>query len=97
VVIIGHLAKKYQSKGSSLDDVGLRVLADEHITYEADAVLLIERQGVKRTITPIIKPPRPRHLQLNQAYPAELATLYPEQAVVEQPVTMTPEEAQQRF
>ena len=85
VIIIGHLAKKYQSSGSALSDVGLRVLADENITYEADAVLLVERHGAKRTVTPIIKPPRQRHLQINHEYPATLATLYPELAVTEAP------------
>src|SRR3712207_6351854 len=84
VVIVGHLAKKYQSSGSALADVGLRVLADETITYEADAILLVERAGQRRTITPIIKPPRQRHLQLNQEYPATLATLYPDQVPVEE-------------
>ena len=88
VLIIGHLAKKYQTNGSSLSDVGLRVLADENITYEADAVLLVERNGAKRTVTPIIKPPRQRHLQLNQEYPATLATLYPDQAVEEKPAVV---------
>jgi len=83
VLVIGHLAKKYQTNGSSLSDVGLRVLADENITYEADAVLLVERNGARRSITPIIKPPRQRHLQINQEYPATLATLYPDQAVPE--------------
>ena len=83
VLIIGHLAKKYQSSGSALTDVGLRVLADESITYEADAILLVERNGQRRSITPIIKPPRQRHLQLNQEYPATLATLYPEQVPVQ--------------
>jgi adenosyl cobinamide kinase/adenosyl cobinamide phosphate guanylyltransferase len=90
VLIIGHLAKKYQTNGSSLSDVGLRVLADENITYEADAVLLVERSGAKRTVTPIIKPPRQRHLQLNQEYPATLATLYPDQAVEEKPAPVEP-------
>ncbi len=85
VLIIGHLAKKYQTTGSSLSDVGLWVLADENITYEADAVLLVERTGAKRTVTPIIKPPRQRHLQLNQEYPATLATLFPDQAVEDKP------------
>lgn len=84
VLIIGHLAKKYQSSGSALADVGLRVLADESITYEADAILLVERAGQRRTVTPIIKPPRQRHLQLNQEYPATLATLYPDLVPVEQ-------------
>jgi len=84
VVIIGHLAKKYQTNGTSLSDVGLRVLADENITYEADAVLLVERNGVRRTVTPIIKPPRQQHLQLNQEYPATLGTLYPQLAVEEE-------------
>jgi predicted ATPase len=79
VLIIGHLAKKYQSSGSALADVGLRVLADESINYEADAILLVERTGQRRTVTPIIKPPRQRHLQLNQEYPANLATLFPDQ------------------
>ncbi len=77
VLIIGHLAKKYQSSGNALADAGLRVLADENITYEADAILLVERSGQRRTMTPIIKPPRQRHLQLNQEYPATLATLFP--------------------
>jgi len=81
VLVIGHLAKKYQTNGRSLSDGGLRVLADENITYEADAVLLVERNGTRRSITPIIKPPRQRHLQINQAYPATLATLYPDQAI----------------
>jgi adenosyl cobinamide kinase/adenosyl cobinamide phosphate guanylyltransferase len=85
VIIIGHLAKKYQSSGSALSDVGLRVLADENITYEADAVLLVERNGARRSITPIIKPPRQRHLQINHEYPATLATLYPELAAAEAP------------
>lgn len=84
VLIIGHLAKKYQSSGSALADVGLRVLADESITYEADAILLVERAGQRRTVTPIIKPPRQRHLQLNQEYPATLAALYPDLVPVEQ-------------
>jgi hypothetical protein len=79
VLIIGHLAKKYQSSGSALADVGLRVLADENITYEADAILLVERAGQRRSITPIIKPPRQRHLQLNQEYPATIATIFPDQ------------------
>jgi len=80
VIVIGHLAKKYQTNGSSLSDVGLRVLADENITYEADAILLVERSNQRRSVTPIIKPPRQQHLQLNQEYPAVIATLYPEQA-----------------
>lgn len=84
VVVIGHLAKKYQTNGSSLNDVGLRVLADENITYEADAVLLVERNNTRRSITPIIKPPRQAHLQINQEYPATLATLYPDQALPEE-------------
>lgn len=84
VVIIGHLAKKYRSSGSALADEGLRVLADENITYEADAILLVERTGQRRTLTPIIKPPRQRHLQLNQEYPATLAALYPDQVPVEE-------------
>lgn len=80
VIIIGHLAKKYQSTGSALNDVGLRVLADENINYEADAVLLVERNGQQRTITPINKPPRQQHLLINHEYPATLATLYPDLA-----------------
>ena len=95
VIIIGHLTRKYQTKGSSLSDVGLRVLADESITYEADAVLLVEGTGTKRTVTPIQKPPRPRHLQLDQKYAATLATLYPEQAAVELPASVT--DAERRF
>jgi adenosyl cobinamide kinase/adenosyl cobinamide phosphate guanylyltransferase len=85
VLIIGHLAKKYQSSGNALADAGLRVLADENITYEADAILLVERTGQRRTVTPIIKPPRHRHLQLNQEYPATLATLFPDQVPAEEP------------
>ena len=45
--------------------------------------MLVERAGQRRSITPIIKPPRQRHLQLNQEYPATLATLYPEQVPAE--------------
>lgn len=80
VVIIGHLARKYriQDEGG-LHDEGLRVLADEQIAYEADAILLVEREGDERTVTPIIKPPRPAHLKLNKRYAATLATLYPDQ------------------
>ncbi len=80
VIVIGHLAKKYQTNGSALADVGLRVLADENINYEADAILLVERTNQRRSVTPIIKPPRQQHLQLNQEYPAVIATLYPDQA-----------------
>jgi predicted kinase len=80
VVIIGHLGRKYRAQDEGgLHDEGLRVLADEQITYEADAILLVEREGDERTITPIIKPPRPAHLKLNKRYPATLATLYPDQ------------------
>ncbi|MFO7168803.1 MAG: AAA family ATPase, partial [Chloroflexota bacterium] len=80
VIIIGHLARKYRGQeDGSLHDEGLRVLADEQITYEADAILLGEREGEDRVITPIIKPPRPAHLKLNKRYPAILATLYPDQ------------------
>jgi hypothetical protein len=84
VVVIGHLAKKYQTNGSSLVDAGLRVQADGNIEYEADAVLLVERNGSRRTMTPIMKPPRQHHLQLNQEYPATLATLYPDLALPEE-------------
>lgn len=80
VVIIGHMARKYRVQDSGLMDEGLRVLADEQIAYEADAILLVERDGDDRRITPIIKPPRPSHLKLNKTYPAVLATLYPDQA-----------------
>jgi hypothetical protein len=79
VILIGHLARKYRAQDSGLQDEGLRVLADEQIAYEADAILLVEREGDERTITPIIKPPRPAHLKLNKRYPATLATLYPDQ------------------
>jgi predicted kinase len=79
VVIIGHLARKYRADTGGLQDEGLRVLADEQIAYEADAILLVEREGDERTITPIIKPPRPAHLKINKRYPATLATLYPDQ------------------
>lgn len=78
VVIIGHLARKYRANDSGLQDEGLRVLADEQIAYEADAILLVEREGDDRSITPIIKPPRPAHLKMNKRYPAALATLYPD-------------------
>jgi hypothetical protein len=82
VVIIGHLARKYRAQDEGgLHDEGLRVLADEQIAYEADAILLVERDGDERTITPIIKPPRPAHLKLNKRYPAVLGTIYPDQAV----------------
>lgn len=63
-----------------LHDEGLRVLADDQIAYEADAILLVECDGDKRFVTPIIKPPRPAHLLLGKRYPASLAALYPEQA-----------------
>jgi predicted kinase len=80
VVIIGHLARKYRAQDEGgLHDEGLRVLADEQIAYEADAILLVEREGDERTITPIIKPPRPAHLKLNKRYAATLATMYPDQ------------------
>jgi hypothetical protein len=78
VVIIGHLARKYRAQDNGLQDEGLRVLADEQIAYEADAILLVEREGDERTITPIIKPPRPAHLKLNKRYGATLGTLYPD-------------------
>lgn len=81
VIIIGHLARKYRaSDGGSLHDDGLRVLADEQIAYEADAILLVERDGDQRTITPIVKPPRPSHLKIDKAYPAAITTLYPDLA-----------------
>ncbi|MBK9712589.1 MAG: AAA family ATPase [Kouleothrix sp.] len=79
VVIIGHLGRKYRAQDDGgLHDEGLRVLADEQIAYEADAILLVEREGDERTVTPIIKPPRPAHLKLNKRYAATLATLYPD-------------------
>jgi len=80
VVIIGHLARKYRANEGNLHDDGLRVLADEQIAYEADAILLVEREGDERSITPIVKPPRPAHLKLEKRYPATLATLYPDLA-----------------
>jgi hypothetical protein len=64
-------------------------LADANISYEADAVLLVERNGARRTITPINKPPRPSHLHLNQEYPANISTLYPELAAVEDDAVST--------
>lgn len=84
VILIGHLARKYRSdtEGSLMDE-GLRVMADENIAYEADAILLVEREGDERSITPIIKPPRPAHLKLNKRYPATLAALYPDLAAEE--------------
>jgi predicted kinase len=79
VIIIGHLARKYRAHDEGgLEDEGLRVLADEQIAYEADAILLVEREGDERTITPIIKPPRPSHMKYGKRYPATLATLYPD-------------------
>jgi hypothetical protein len=78
VVVIGHLARKYRAQENGLQDEGLKVLADEQIAYEADAILLVERDGDERTITPIIKPPRPAHLKMNKRYAATLATLYPD-------------------
>ena len=83
VVIIGHLGKRYQGDDHSHHDDGLRVLADENITYEADAILLVEREGSERSIRPIIKPPRPPHLALGHVYAANLGTLYPELALDE--------------
>jgi hypothetical protein len=80
VIIIGHLGRKYRSGGEGgLQDEGLRVLADDQIAYEADAILLVEREGDERSVTPIIKPPRPVHLKMNKRYPATLGTLYPDQ------------------
>ena len=78
VILIGHLARKYRSGSEGLMDEGLRVMADENIAYEADAILLVERENDERSITPIIKPPRPAHLKLNKRYPAILGTLYPD-------------------
>jgi adenosyl cobinamide kinase/adenosyl cobinamide phosphate guanylyltransferase len=86
VIVIGHLAKKYETNGSALKDTGLRILADSTIEYEADAVLLVERNNTRRSITPIIKPPRQRHLQINHEYPATLATLYPDLALTDAPI-----------
>ncbi len=80
VILIGHLARKYKAQDDGLEDEGLRVLADEHIAYEADAILLVERDGEDRSVTPIIKPPRPAHLKLGKHYPAQLVALYPELA-----------------
>lgn len=81
VIIIGHLARKYRSHDDGgLSDEGLRVLADEQIAYEADAILLVEREGEEHAMTPIIKPPRPAHLKLNKRYAATMAILYPDQA-----------------
>lgn len=80
VIVIGHLARKYRAQDTGLMDEGIRVLADEQIAYEADAILLVQREGESRTITPIIKPPRPAHLKLEQHYPAAIGTLYPELA-----------------
>jgi hypothetical protein len=78
VIVIGHLGRKYRAGDAGLQDEGLRVLADENIAYEADAVLLVEREGDERTITPIVKPPRPTHLKIGKQYPATLGTLYPD-------------------
>lgn len=88
VILIGHLSRKYRAQDAGgLHDEGLRVLADEQIAYEADAILLVEREGEERTVTPIIKPPRPAHLKMNKRYPAALSSLYPE---------MVPDEAKSK-
>lgn len=88
VILIGHLARKYKAETEGgLMDEGLRVMADENIAYEADAILLVEREGDDRAITPIIKPPRPAHLKLNKRYVATLATLYPDLVPDEAKVT----------
>lgn len=80
VVLIGHLTRKYRiGDEGGLQDEGLRVLADEQIAYEADAIVLVEREADERRILPIIKPPRPAHLKLHKSYDATLATLYPDQ------------------
>ncbi|NOK58146.1 MAG: hypothetical protein GFH25_541186n410 [Chloroflexi bacterium AL-N10] len=80
VVLIGHLTRKYRvGDEGGLHDEGLRVLADEQIAYEADAIVLVEREDDQRRILPIIKPPRPAHLKLLKSYDATLATLYPDQ------------------
>lgn len=78
VILIGHLARKYRASDDGLNDEGLRVLADDQIAYEADAILLVERENDERSVTPIIKPPRPAHLKINKRYPAILASLYPD-------------------
>jgi hypothetical protein len=84
VILIGHLTVQYRADSAgSLRDDGLRVLADQQIAYEADAILLVEREGEERSLTPIIKPPRPAHLSLTNKYPATLASLYPDLAVKE--------------
>jgi hypothetical protein len=78
VVIIGHLGRKYRAQDDGgLHDEGLRVLADEQIAYEADAILLVEREGDERTVTPIIAA-APGAPELNKRYAATLATLYPD-------------------
>ncbi|MEM8532356.1 MAG: AAA family ATPase [Chloroflexota bacterium] len=78
VILIGHLTRKYRvGDEGGLQDEGLRVLADEQIAYEADAIILVEREADDRRILPIIKPPRPAHLKLLKSYEATLATLYP--------------------
>lgn len=79
VIIIGHLGRKYRAQDNGLSDEGLRVLADDQIQYEADAIILVERDGEDRSVTPIMKPPRPAHLKLNKRYPATLGSLYPDQ------------------
>ncbi|PMP85213.1 MAG: hypothetical protein C0183_05230 [Roseiflexus castenholzii] len=53
----------------------MRLLADDQIAYEADAILLVECDGDERFVTPIIKPPRPAHLmRSNGSTPAMLAS-----------------------
>lgn len=62
VILIGHLAKKYQTSDSALRDVGLRVLADAAISSRC---CCRRQRQLGRAITPIIKPPRPAHLQFS--------------------------------
>lgn len=89
VIVIGYLAKKYHSGGTALTSDGMRVLADENIMYEADAVLLVELNGTTRTVKAILKAPRPPHLQLERSYPAMLTTLFPALAVAPAAATTT--------
>lgn len=98
IILIGHLAKSYKTNGGALIDDGMKVLADGKIDYEADAILLIERDRAgKRTLTPMSKPPRFAHLELGKSYPATLATIYPDAAAVAVEIPINRPKAIQRI
>lgn len=80
ILVIAHLVSSYQTNGRSHHTDGIGVIAGSAFAYEADAVLLLERTGTRRTLTPVVKPPRSPHLKLDHRYAASLATLYPDSA-----------------